>query len=56
MLKAFHRQSHSLPYDHELSGEADAFAEAEYITDSYEKERIAFGYYHGARKYKEGNQ
>ncbi|MBQ0073095.1 MAG: hypothetical protein KBT34_02750 [Prevotella sp.] len=27
---------------------ADEFAEREYINDQYEKERISFGYYHGA--------
>lgn len=27
---------------------ADEFAEREYITNQYEKERISFGYYHGA--------
>ena len=27
---------------------AKEFAEREYIHDQYEKERIAFGYYHGA--------
>lgn len=31
-----------------ISERADEFAEREYIVNRYEKERISFGYFHGA--------
>lgn len=34
--------------DAAINERADEFGEREYFSDQFEKERIAFGYYHGA--------
>jgi hypothetical protein len=35
--------------DEEIRKEASKFAGKEYISDSYERERISFGFFHGAK-------
>jgi hypothetical protein len=35
--------------EEEIRKAADKFSEKEYFTDSYERERISFGFFHGAK-------